>query len=50
MADINITTIWYTINTKSLYPINKQLDEELVYRYFRKLFQKKDEQAKKWTD
>jgi len=44
----NFAKFNYTINTPSLYAIGN--DEELVYRYFRKLFQKKDEQAKKWTD
>jgi len=38
----------YTISTPALCPIEN--DEELVYRYFRKMFQKKDEQIKKWTE
>jgi len=44
----NVADFDYTIGTTSLYAIGN--DEELVYRFFRKLFQKKDEQAKKWTE
>eukprot|EP01083_Nonionella_stella_P003048 8670_1 len=43
-----VADLTYTINTPSLQPIID--DEALVYRYFRKLFQKKDEKVKNWTD